>query len=85
MHTYNIVYNTNGIRTKAERLYSSSPYKEGFFSCNQDPSYKMDLDFPDCFGRESPVSYKNRRNMINIQLFLCFVFLYMYLHSWCIY
>ena len=22
IHTYNIVYNTNGIRTKAERLYS---------------------------------------------------------------
>ena len=26
IHTYNIVYNANGIRAKAERLYSSSPY-----------------------------------------------------------
>ena len=24
-----------------------------------DPSYKMDLDFWDCFGRENPILYQN--------------------------
>ena len=28
-----------------------------------DPSYKMDLDFWDCFGRKKTLSY-NRRNMV---------------------
>ena len=28
-----------------------------------DPSYKMDLDFWDCFGRKKTLSYK-RRNMV---------------------
>ena len=31
---------------------------------NLDPSYKMDLDFWDCFGREKLLSL-NRRNMVS--------------------
>ena len=40
-----------------------------------DPSYKMDLDLWDCFGREKSPSY-NQRNMIHLLSFcLCFVIL----------
>ena len=30
---------------------------------DQDPSYKMDLDFGDCFGKEKTLSF-NRRNTV---------------------
>ena len=36
-----------------------------------DLSYKMDLDFWDCFGRAKPPSYKRRNTVLLTQCWLC--------------
>ena len=46
-----------------------------------DPSYKMDLDFWDCFGREKPPSYK-WRNTVSSQLHIKSKVLILFAEKW---